>query len=1118
MSSPSQRVKSEHGEDHSCMVSNLANVNAYSKEQGLSKTEILASKDVGRVIFFRALTCLEESLAGFLSELLPELFNNAVERKASGGKRSLSLNELFDLWRYGLDGDNSTPDEIMVCHRKTYFKLKSLVTMVRKRRNAFAHGEIFLPSSLKGVLHAAANLMRAISSSQLEAPWMNTEQLSSRSEEKREEWSAMWWRIHCLQSHTVSTTSRLFQSTTRELVGRDALLSRLVHILTKHENFDREQSHRILLHGARGVGKTAVVRELAKRLASNFPRQYSFQASSEQALLADIRLFLSCQGYSNSEDHQRLFRSHLHSSESLFLIFEDVPHPLQILPLLPEGRHSVIMTSKGDLSWATNPHVDKSITKLEVSSLSTRESLLLMEEVFIHCRKREQFQAHMHGIVNKRRIVKALEEDLKNIPLAVRLFSYQLAHGLISSRHLFQQHPLSFVKSSERSEEDEQAAGSLHVRGFHHAVRSSLGVVSCDAKARLLCFACSLLPKTAIHLWFLWLVGDELGLSRHETERKLSSLIRLGLLTKVTTESANDQQVSQHCVVQQHIRKIMSLSGKGFLSAAISLIQKAIDKKMSFLWGTHCPFGEGRAQRKVPTFSSRKESVSSLGLEECGHLKEIISTLFRHSSEVQLEYSEYCKLKQRFRLLRDYCGTTWHLSDPESRVFKQLFSSGTLTSATTGFRPKNISLLPVLTNWFLACPTQLLQTIVPLLTSLLEESSAVDDDLLRLVVFLCAKHGKHHLICQLLLHHRLNPGVLLRRYLSSGNFACVSTLLCLCESFLWERKCLEFTERMFHKVFYAWMQRGYEKGLWWELSDICTVGCDLAKQLCMSGNFSKTFFWCEAIFGVLINTQSNIQPFPFSMRIVSNALRCCASRGLPRDHNDFLKWFCRFLQLKESPEYAFLCKKDDRFAYEALAYSWIYVNRYCDSHGKSAILPLITRDFLVIAKEEAKHFLDELCQSIPLRIKKMVMFSLLIGLEHNQLEPFGKLMTTLKMALQLSPTKCSELLEFPRRMVDCAHRLYFALSPSERCFLLGMRSVVVNQTLNELSQVSLKSETRPLPGSCHDNAESKDCSVPLELSGIFNQCLSKVLSQTIVEHVLEPCFTCFERMEKTPKP
>ena len=105
-------------------------------------------------------------------------------------------------------------------------------------------------------------------------------------------------------------------------------------------------------------------------------------------------------------------------------------------------------------------------------------------------------------------------------------------------------------------------------------------------------------------------------------------------------------------------------------------------------------------------------------------------------------------------------------------------------------------------------------------------------DLLRLVVFLCAEHGKHHLICQLHLHPRSNPGLLLRQYLSSGDFVFVSTLLCL-------RPCVKASSG--------------RENVWSFIRRECFTrfsmhGCsmDMSRANC-----------CEAIFGVLTNTQSN---------------------------------------------------------------------------------------------------------------------------------------------------------------------------------------------------------------------------------------------------------------------
>ena len=913
---------------------------------------LLSSLDVGRVIFFRTLTQLEEGLSGFLSRNLPGRFEKALERKAENWNKRLDLGELVEVWRDTAGGDfpQVSSTGVTIC-RRAHNQQKTFISIARKLRNSFAHGGVFLPSDVKGIIHAATKLLQACSLCHFEKPFSHVRHLSSQ---RKEEWSTAQWVLSLAEKKGTAITSRSFRSTAKDLFGREVLISGLVQTLTNTADEHRD-CHRILLHGPRGVGKTAVVRQLSKQLAQHFPRHGFFQASSKEAFLSDIQLFLSNQGYSDQGMH--VFRKFLQTSDSFLLVFEDAIDPLSVLSLLPVGRHSVIFTSASDLPWANQGLLKERIEAIEINSLSTADSLLLMERVFIDFRKHNLFQGHMQGLLSKRRIVSTLEEDLKNVPLAVRLFSYQLAQGSMSPSEPWQPE-WPYVTGTERSDEDQQAAGCVHVRGFHHAVRSSLEILSENVAARQLCFACSLLPKSSIQMWFLQLVGEELGLCHHETNTAVFTLISLGLLTKVATGPESDREVRQHCIVQCHLRQIMTKSGKKLASSISSLVQKAIMKKLSCLWRDQKLSVQGRSG-SAPS-RDEKAHIERLDIRDCVHLTDIISAILRHAKEIHLEYSNFSKLRLNFYLLNGYYGSPWdYFKWANNYSLCQNYIHYWLKDCCQSIDPASAAkdnLPAVFSGWQLISPRQTISTAIPLLTSQKKECDDFNDNLLDRVVFVLFRHNRQFHIQEILLSLKLTPDDLLCRYLLSGNFACLSILLRLCYPYSNFCDQVEFCERLFHKVFSAWLTKGYEKGFWWEASDVCSVGCDLSRVLRRAGRPHRALFWCEVIFLVATDMKNALQPFFFCMRIISIALNCCITSP-PEDHSDFFKWFGRFYQVKGTHWSMSPRHQGRKFTIRSLTAAWLYLDRYVERSDR--ILLAITRDLVAMATEELNAFLDE---------------------------------------------------------------------------------------------------------------------------------------------------------------
>ena len=1080
-----------------------------------SGSMLLGCLDVGRVIYFRTLSQLEEGVAEFLSRNLPGLLNKTVEKNAARWSTRLDLGKLLKIWRDAASAHftrSSGSAELTLC-QKAYIKQKSFISIVKKLRNSFAHGEIFMPTALKGIIHAATKLLPVCSPSPFKAPLVNVKHLFSK---KEGDWSTAQWVLPLLQTEEASIMSRSFQSTAKDLFGREVLINDLVQTLTNTADEHRD-CHRILLHGPRGVGKTAVVRQLSKQLAQHYPRQSFFQASSKEAFLSDIQLFMSTQGCSNKE--MDFFRKFLQTSDKFLLVFEDVDDPLSVLSFLPEGRHSVIFTSASDLLWADQGLLNECVEIIKINSLSTADSLLLMERVFIDCRKHNLFQDHMQGILSKRRIVSTLEEDLKNVPLAVRLFSYQLAQESTSLRESWQPE-WPYVTGTERSDEDQHAAGCVHVRGFHHAVRSSLEILSENVAARQLCFACSLLPKSSIQMWFLQLVGEELGLRHHETNTAVFTLISLGLLTKITTEPESDREVRQHCIVQCHLRQIMTKSGKKLVTSISSLVQKAVKKKLSCLWCYQNLSVQGSSLGVCR--EEAKTEPACLDARECLHLFEIISSIFRFARKIELGYDDFSELRFLYSALERYLGYRLDFFKSAKRRnmignYHNFFLKDLHSCQTSANDPEWIRCAPP--SFLSRCMVshrRLVDTIIPLLASDYQqhESYFINDYLLDLVTF-APSCIHYHRIEKNCLHLAVED--FLCQYSNSGNFACLSPLLQVCSACFkfvctpgTQDVCFlaEFCESLFNKVLSVWLEKGYRKGFWWEASDICFVGHQLSKFLRSAEQPRRALFWCEVTFLVVTDTKNALQPFFNNLGIISTALSCCITSP-PEDHGDFFKWFGRFYQAKTSLQSMSPSRQGNRFVLRSLATAWVYLDRYVEQ--SDGILLAITHDLIAIATDEMIAFLDEYCHGRYVSATATIYLALFIAPERNRLELVQRLMKTLMTSLHRSPVKCQELLEFPNRLTNILYKEYFALSQNEKCFLLEFISAVVSKFLSK-HPLEFKN---PSPASSDSHTEKTFNWPPAELSMTFERCLRTALSEEITNHATSMCFQCSERMAET---
>ena len=327
----------------------------------------------------------------------------------------------------------------------------------------------------------------------------------------------------------------MFLTGPKTFVGREDVLAHLQRLATCPAN-DREDvkrsSARILLYGSSGAVKTAVVRELARRLQTTHLHQFVFQSWTQRTLDNDIKCFLHTESSTQVEDFSssptKNLRTFLQRTKrTYFLIFENVnsSDPRLILHLLPQDKHCVLFTSASDHLWREHGLVPEQVTAVALHGLTMDESYLVVRDVF-----ESVGQLHvLRDICNHPEQKKSLKAMLKGtfgVPLALRLVAYHIckAGGVDDV-------PITSVFSM-RMEQDRFAAGRVHYRGFHHVVQHALTSLSCDPLSLQLWYVISITSWTSSPVWFLQEVWHHLGLSRIDVLGKIDLLTSLGLVEK----------------------------------------------------------------------------------------------------------------------------------------------------------------------------------------------------------------------------------------------------------------------------------------------------------------------------------------------------------------------------------------------------------------------------------------------------------------------------------------------------------------------------------------------------------------------------------------------------------
>ncbi|MEE6260104.1 NACHT domain-containing protein [Plantactinospora sonchi] len=170
------------------------------------------------------------------------------------------------------------------------------------------------------------------------------------------------------------------------LVGRDDTLAEMwTYLSTPAE--DRSGPRLIVLHGARGVGKTALAIHLAHQVAEEYPDgQLLFRFDRADVTTPEERLAVFVWALNGPKERQPApteYRSWYHERtrrRRVLVILDDVESAEQILPLLPAGgRCLAVVTATGELPTLREsvPH----LFSVPVGPLETPAATKLLDEL-----------------------------------------------------------------------------------------------------------------------------------------------------------------------------------------------------------------------------------------------------------------------------------------------------------------------------------------------------------------------------------------------------------------------------------------------------------------------------------------------------------------------------------------------------------------------------------------------------------------------------------------------------------------------------------------------------------------------------------------------------------------
>lgn len=293
----------------------------------------------------------------------------------------------------------------------------------------------------------------------------------------------------------------------------------------------------LVLHGAAGVGKTALAVRAANALAADYPdgRLYAVLRNADggprdtAAVVAGFLRSLGCPDPAIPpalEDRVRLYRS-LVAGRRLLLVLDDAPDEAQVRPLLPASPGCLtLVTSRSPLAGL------ESARAFELRVLPPDEALTLLARVAGEDRVRAEPEA-----------AKAVVALCGRLPLAVRIAGARLAR-----RPAWTLDHLVRRLIDERHRLDELTAGDL-------AVRSSLLVGYRDlAPAEALLFR--RLGLLSAPSFAAWVAGPLAGVDDAAGERLVERLVDAGLLQPVGLDEAGQERYRLHDLTRLFAREL----------------------------------------------------------------------------------------------------------------------------------------------------------------------------------------------------------------------------------------------------------------------------------------------------------------------------------------------------------------------------------------------------------------------------------------------------------------------------------------------------------------------------------------------------------------------------------
>ena len=245
---------------------------------------------------------------------------------------------------------------------------------------------------------------------------------------RRDDWLLERQLSFCVSTHAESDNQplRLFSSTPRCLAGRDDLLAEIKTLLTPGKSVGKPSKESFSPPPtplwAAGHWQNSFGKNCKCSARKHLPETVHFPGEQHGSYVIWNMFFLAQRTSFQWSETMTFTNFLLRSDRSYLLIFEDVIEVEKTVSLVPPGKHCVIFTSHSDMDWKNLDH----IKQVAVPSLSTVDSYRLMENVFAECHQLPLF-AKLTCTRRRSMILRFLEKQLQNVPLAVRLFAHQLA-------------------------------------------------------------------------------------------------------------------------------------------------------------------------------------------------------------------------------------------------------------------------------------------------------------------------------------------------------------------------------------------------------------------------------------------------------------------------------------------------------------------------------------------------------------------------------------------------------------------------------------------------------------------------------------------------------------------